>query len=103
MEQFYRQLKYFTLSAFLDRRRVRQTHSQTIVGEEAGDMQASFNGVRFGLRSWKQRVQMWNFGVRQLRLRLRADVKILSLESCESPQAVTDLGVKVRSTFINVN
>lgn len=31
-----------------------QTHSQTVVIEEAGDTQASFNGVRLGLSSRKQ-------------------------------------------------
>lgn len=40
---------------------LRKTHSQTIVGEKAGDLQASFNGIRLGLGSWTQRTETWSF------------------------------------------
>lgn len=74
-----------------------RTHSQAVVGEEAGDAQAAFNGVRFGLYSWKQRVQVCGLGLGQVLFRLRSHVQVLGLEGGEPPQAVAHLDGKVSS------
>lgn len=66
-----------------------QTHSQAVVCEEAGYTKASLDGVWLRVGSWIQRLEIWSWCVRQIGL--RADVKVLCLESCESSQAVGNL------------
>ena len=61
------------------------THGQTVVGEVGGDPQTPFDGVRVGLHTREQGV------LGRFALGLRADVQVLSLEGCESPQAVGHL------------
>jgi hypothetical protein len=61
---------------------ITSTHSEAVVGEVFGDLEASLYGVRLRLHPREKGV--WGMGLRELGLGLGTYVEVLYLQACQT-------------------